>query len=146
VLGREEHWLGKPSATFHGRDVFAPVAAALAMGTPPEQVGAAVQDPIRWEVPAPVCSEDGEQGEILFVDGFGNCVTNFRPPLPVPVSFRAGAHAIEGPASHYAAAAAGAPLVVLGSLGFYEIAVNGGNAARVLGLSQGDPVHLDEAS
>ena len=145
VLGREEHWLGKPSCTFHGRDVFAPVAAALAMGTPPEQVGSAITNPVRWEVPLPACAEAGERGEVLFVDGFGNCVTNFRPPLPVPVTFRAGPHVIEGPATHYGAAAPGAPLVVLGSLGFYEIAVNGGNAAESLGLGQGDLVHLDEA-
>ena len=101
-----------------------------------------MSDPVRWEVPAPTCTDQGERGEVLFIDGFGNCITNFRPPLPTPMTFRVGSHVIEGPSCHYAAAEPGAPVIVLGSLGFYEIAVNAGNAAAALGVSQGDPVEL----
>lgn len=145
VLDRPEHWLDRPGATFHGRDLFAPVAAALASGIPPEQVGTRIDDPVRLEIPAPVETGGEVRGEVLLVDGYGNAVTNLRPadlggPAPLSRTFTAGDARLPGPASHYGAVPAGAPLVVLGSLGFYEIAVNGGSAAASLGLREGDPV------
>jgi S-adenosyl-L-methionine hydrolase (adenosine-forming) len=69
-------FLPDPSATFHGRDVFAPVAAALATGTAPAALGTEVPDMIRLDVPAPSPGPRGIHGQVLYVDGFGNLVTN----------------------------------------------------------------------
>jgi S-adenosylmethionine hydrolase len=142
---RPEFWLPTVSATFHGRDLFAPVAAALAAGTPPEALASPVADPVRWSPPPPVWTATGVTGEVLLVDGYGNAITNLRPvdcgdPPDYRVTFAAGGHAVRGPAPYYAAAPKGSPVVVCGSYGTFEIAVNGGNAAAQLGLAVGTPV------
>jgi S-adenosylmethionine hydrolase len=144
-LDRPEHWLPPPGATFHGRDLFAPVAAMLALGRAPEALGSPVPDPVRLELPRPAPLPDGARGEVLLVDHFGNAVTNLGPddlhrPAPDSVTFRIGERALQGPATHYGAVPQGEPVVVLGSLGFYEIALHGGDAARKLNLRRGFPV------
>lgn len=148
VLDRPEHWLPTPGATFHGRDIFAPIAAALAGGESPEILGSPISDPARLDIPAPAREGSLLRGEILLVDGYGNAVTNLRPadlgnPAPFTRTFRAESTELRGPAPFYAAVAAGAPLVVVGSLGYYEIAINGGHAARELGLQEGSPVTVE---
>ena len=147
-LDRPRYWLPEPSATFHGRDIFAPVAAFLALNRSPEDLGPPVEDPLRLEIPRPSRQGDAARGEVLLVDGFGNAVTNLRPedlgrPEPGGVTFRVGGQALRGPATHYGAAAEGEALVVLGSLGYYEVAVNRGSAAEVLALRRGSAVSAD---
>lgn len=144
-LDRPRYWLQEPGATFHGRDIFAPIAALLALGRAPEDFGSPVNDPARVELPAPVPTAAGVQGEVLLVDGFGNAVTNLRPadldhPEPGSRRFRVEGSVIPGPVTHYGAVAPGEPLVVLGSMGFYEVALNGASAAAALGLRPGSPV------
>ncbi len=137
-----QYWLPQTSATFHGRDVFAPVVAALAQGRTPEEVGTPISDPVRLELPRPARTSQGVFGEVLYVDYFGNAVTNLRPedlgnPAPDSVTFHVGNHTLPGPATHYGAVPSAEPVVVLGSFGFYEIAVNCGSAATVLDLERG---------
>jgi S-adenosyl-L-methionine hydrolase (adenosine-forming) len=144
-LDRPEQWLPQPAATFHGRDIFAPVAALLALGRAPEEVGSPIPDPVRLQIPAPAVIPDALAGEIILVDHFGNAVTNFRPealgnPGPYALTFVVGDRLIRGPATHYGAVGAGELLVIPGSLGYYEIAINRGNAASALGLHRGSPV------
>lgn len=136
--------LPQRSATFHGRDLFAPVAAALALGTSPDRLGVRIPDPAPLHIPVPTAIGDEVVGEALLVDGYGNVITNIKPEhLPAPTArFHAGDAVLTGPASHYAAVPPGEPLVVLGSLGYYEIAVNGGSAAATLGLEAGQPVRV----
>jgi S-adenosylmethionine hydrolase len=144
-LDRVDLWLPAPSATFHGRDIFAPVAAALAQGRAPEEAGTPLADPVRLELPSAERTPEGVQGEVLLIDHFGNAVTSLTPadlgfPEPEACRFHAGEHVLRGPATHYGAVALGEPLVLLGSLGYYEVAVNGGSAAERLGLRRGDAV------
>lgn len=144
-LDRPAYWLPHPGATFHGRDIFAPVAARLASGTPPEALGSPVADPVRLELPACAPLPDGAAGEVLLIDRFGNAVTNIRPedagdPPPGAARFEIPGASLAGPATHYGAAPPGEPVVVVDSFGFYEIAVNRGNAAERFGLRPGTPV------
>lgn len=144
-LDRPECWLPRPGATFHGRDVFAPIAALLSLGRAPADVGTPIEDPVRLEVPAPRPLPDGVGGEVLLVDHYGNAVTTLRPsdlgdPPPGSRLFEVAGRALRGPATHYGSVPAGEPLVLLGSLGYYEVAVNGGSAADTLDLQRGDRV------
>jgi hypothetical protein len=126
-----------PSAapTFHGRDVFAPAAAALARGESFESFGSVLASPIVRRTPEPTRRDDGSiEGEVISVDRFGNAITNL-------IALRAGSirvGATEVPlARTYAAVDRGAFVAVVGSTGFIEIAMRDGSAADRLGLSRG---------
>lgn len=134
-----------PSATFQGRDIFAPVAAHLANGVPLSQLGNPI-DPaalIRLPVPPLIATEQGLEGSIQYIDHFGNAVTTLpagrlgdgpwhlvwnQTPLPSAIT--------------YNDVAPGAPLALVGSHGFLEMAVNQGSAKTSLGARVGDPVWL----
>ena len=144
-LDRAELWLPERSATFHGRDVFAPVAALLAGGTLPSLCGSPISDPTRLMLPLPQRTEGGLQGEILLVDHYGNAVTNIRPQdvrADATPHFWIGERDLGAPASHYGAVRPGQPLVVLGSMGYYEVALNGGSAAREFSLQGGQLIDV----
>lgn len=137
------------SATFHGRDIFAPVAAHLASGTAPSRTGALVGDPARLASGQPV--RTGKRfwtGEVLHVDRFGNLITNlsvagFPQLLERGFIVKIGLAALEGLAPSYSAGAPGEPLVLIGSSGNLEIAVNQQRADRKLGVGLGSPVELE---
>lgn len=144
-LAAAEHRLPQVSSTFHGRDLFAPAAAALAAGVPPADLGPRVTDPVRLELPSPTVAGDELLGEVLWVDRFGNLITNLSPAdLNEPASgqrrFRLGATEVLGPVSTYSAVAPGELCVVLSSFGTYEIAVRDGNASVRLGAARGQSV------
>lgn len=124
--------------TFHGRDVFAPAAAALALGAALDALGAAHPEPVVRRTPEPHRLDDGAvSGEVIAVDRFGNAVTNF-------VGARGGTVTVNGAAlvvqRTYASAAPGAVVAVCGSTGLIEIAVREGSAAEQLGLGRGSRV------
>jgi S-adenosylmethionine hydrolase len=131
------------STTFHGRDVFAPAAAALARGDPIDSLGAEVDSPIILRTPEPIRRLDGAlEGEVIIVDHFGNAVTNL-------ISLRGGVIEV-GPTMvpvrrTYADARIGEPVAVVGSTGFIEIAIRDGDAARTLQLSRGTRAVLHTA-
>src|SRR5262245_56445040 len=75
-LAEPRYWRPRVSPTFHGRDILAPVAAHLSLGLDPRLLGPPCADWVRLEFPRPVVSEDGLAGEVVFVDDFGNLVTN----------------------------------------------------------------------
>jgi len=134
------------SATFHGRDIFAPTAAHLALGVPFARVGPRVADPLCPPLPRPALEAGpAVRGQVMWVDRFGNLITNVdaaalaalgapasgglrvglrgRPPVPV--------------VSHYGAVAPGAVGAVLGSSGHLEVFANRGSAAALLGARPG---------
>jgi S-adenosylmethionine hydrolase len=128
------------SATFHGRDVFAPAAAALARGTPIDALGEASTSPIVRRTPEPVRRDDGSIGGVVIsVDRFGNAVTNL-------LSWRGGVVETNGRrlslVRTYADVAPGDATALVGSSGLVEIAVRNGSAAATLGLKRGDVVVL----
>ena len=154
VLARHitaEHYFPNPvSSTFHGRDVFAPVAAWLAKSFQTEAFGEEITDYVRFTLPRAKASGAALKGVVLRVDAFGNLVTNFTAEdLPQAMStdgkirLHVGGKQIEKLAQTFAEGAAGEPLAVVGSSGLLEIAVNKGHAARALGVNRGAEVLLE---
>ncbi|HEX6070344.1 MAG TPA: SAM-dependent chlorinase/fluorinase [Longimicrobiaceae bacterium] len=146
----EERWFRHPmSTTFHGRDVFAPVGAALAMGTSPESLGPGIADMVRLAPLRPEAEVDGTlRGRVLQVDRFGNCITSFTAQdlgarAEGGFRLRAGTGEIRELRRHFAGARPGAPFAIWGSSGFLEVAVDGGSAAAVLGLGTGHEVRVE---
>jgi S-adenosylmethionine hydrolase len=128
------------SPTFHGRDVFAPAAAALTRGSTLDALGAMRASPIVRRTPEPVRRDDGSiEGVVITVDRFGNAVTNM-------LSWRGGVVEANGHrlplVRTYADVASGDALALVGSSGLVEIAVRNGSAATTLGLARGDAVVL----
>jgi len=126
--------------TFHGRDVFAPAAARLALGASLESLGDVAESPVIRRTPEATRREDGAvQGEVITVDRFGNAVTNL-------LAMRGGQVQVNGLTlalrRTYADAAEGEPLALVGSSGLVEIAVRDGSAAEKLGLRRGSGVVL----
>ena len=136
------------SQTFHGRDVFAPVAAHLAKGTLPPRVGPLVQDALQLRIAAPERTNKRTwTGAVLKVDRFGNLITNFRVSEferieEHPFELVIGFEKLQSLKSSYAESSFGEPFVIEGSSGYLEVAVNQGNAARQLGCAAGAPVEL----
>jgi S-adenosylmethionine hydrolase len=128
------------SATFHGRDVFAPAAARLAHGADVDALGDAVSDPVILRTPEPHRAPDGTlAGVVIAIDRFGNAITNL-------VSTRGGRVAVANRAfplrRTYADMADGEPGAVIGSTGLIEIVVRNGRAADMLRLVRGSEVTL----
>ena len=127
------------SATFHGRDVFAPAAAALARGASVDALGSRRRTD-RARTPEPTRRPDGAiEGEVIVVDRFGNAVTNLIGRRGGALEI--GAHKVMLHGT-YAEGTPGEAIGVIGSTGFIEIAVRDGNAATSLGLSRGARVVL----
>jgi S-adenosylmethionine hydrolase len=134
------------SATFHGRDVFAPVAAHLAAGLDVAEVGPPVDDPVRLALPPATPLAPGElTGEVIHIDRFGNLVTNLvTGPLGGAVR-RARVRGVEvaGPvARSYAERGEGASRLITGTTGLLEVSVRGGSASLRLAARRGDPVEV----
>jgi S-adenosylmethionine hydrolase len=128
------------SATFHGRDVFAPAAAQLALGTPLESLGGVAPAPPIRRTPEATRRADGAvQGEVITVDRFGNAVTNLLALRGGEVQVGELTLALR---RTYADAPIGEPLALVGSSGLVEIAVRDGSAADRLGVRKGTRVVL----
>jgi S-adenosylmethionine hydrolase len=136
------------SQTFHGRDIFAPVAAHLAKGVQAEAFGSRIGDYRQLAFSKPSCtSEDTWMGTVLKIDRFGNVITNFHSanwvrPGATPFEIRTGSHSISRIASSYAEMPPDEPCLIAGSAEFLEISVNQGSAARAIGVRSGDPLQL----
>ena len=137
-----------PSETFHGRDIMAPVAAHLAAGVPLEEMGEPVDEisMLRWAMP--IVDDQGVQGWTVHIDRFGNCISNIPKSLfEKPRSDRTfkcyvGGEVLERIHPTYATVPEGDPLMLFGSSGYLEIAVNGGNAAELLSIRKGDTINI----
>lgn len=139
-------FLPRVSSTFHGRDKFAPVAAHLACGLDPRELGPEVQEIKPLPMPRPRELAPGRlAGEVIHVDRFGNVVTNVGELYAARgVSLaRLGGHEVRGPVCRaYADREEGAALLIFGSSGFLEVSVRGGDAAREMGVKTGDLVEV----
>jgi len=134
-------WLHPVSSTFHGRDVFAPVAAHLARGGSWDEVGPKAPGVRRLPLPEPTVGPDGLTGEVLAFDRFGNAITSLRSAHLPPAPCRVRAAGREIPVHEaYGHVRAGQPLALVGSSGRLELAVREGDARRALGLTRGSPV------
>jgi S-adenosyl-L-methionine hydrolase (adenosine-forming) len=128
------------SPTFHGRDIFAPVAAMLARGEKPETFGPRLR-PADLGFGSPTRTEDGIEAIVVYVDKFGNAILNMRSLPP----FRPRLKGVWlRQARTYGESKRIEPLIIIGSHGFAEIAVNKGNAAEAFGLKAGDRITLED--
>ena len=161
-LTQEKHFRMPLSRTFHGRDLFAPVAAALAGGESGESLGRRISDPVRLAVPRPALATAGAApgvmpnpsrliGVIMYIDYFGNALTNLDegaigssfPGIPAAqLDVHAGGRVIRGLARSYGDAPVGTVVAVIGSSGRLEVAQVGGAADSRLGLGVGDEVSI----
>jgi S-adenosyl-L-methionine hydrolase (adenosine-forming) len=143
-----ERYFRKPtSSTFHGRDVFAPVAAALSKGVRPEMFGSRIIDEVRLpKSVAPEVKRNGDvEGRVIHIDRFGNCITNItREAFQKDSALVVGRRTIWEFREFYDGARKG-PFGIWGSAGFLEISVNGGSAAKLLKVRRGAKVHLTPA-
>ncbi len=144
----EKYFRPSPSTTFHGRDIFAPVAAWLSKGIKPAALGAAITDPVRLETSLkPLPRRDGKiEARIIHIDRFGNCITNLTRDLfaskkqPILLIKR---KRITTFLDSYSSAPPNIPFAIWGSAGFLEISLNAHSAAQNLGLKRGDPIILN---
>jgi len=148
----EHYYLQPVSKTFHGRDVFAPVAAWLAKGSQASAMGEEITDHKKFAMPKPKAADGVSKGVVLRVDGFGNIITNFRPEdLPAvaietgTVQFTVGNHSVNKLLDTFAKGVPGEPFAYIGSNGFVEIGINRGNASKSLGIGRGMQVTLATA-
>ncbi len=148
AITAEKYFLQPVSQTFHGRDVFAPVGAHLARGTPPARFGKRIEDYLRLEFDRPV--RTGKRfwtGSVLKIDRFGNMITNLRleefPAVETrPFELAVGTRVIRRLARAYADGQPGEVFLIEGSSGFLEVAANQASAAKTLGCATGAPVEL----
>lgn len=149
LLDKPDFWYNRdPSSTFHGRDIFASVAAHLATGKSLEEVGTPTSNIMRLRWATPFADEKGLQGWIVQIDHYGNCITNIsRTVYQAHDRHRSpkcyvGTSILEGLSKTYDEATAGEPMLLFGSSGFLEVAINRGNAARLLSIRKGDPINI----
>ena len=135
-------WREPVSATFHGRDIFAPVAAHLSLGVPLSDFGEAVDSLAVFPVPVPHREADGNlRGAILHIDSFGNLISNIKEndlPGDASISVAAGGEVIHGLSPTYGAGRG--LMALIGSSGRLEIALREGSAAARLGAEIGDEI------
>lgn len=128
------------SATFHGRDVFAPAAAHVAAGVPLVELGTAVSDPVLLREAEPVCTATDVRGAVVHVDRFGNLVTNIPAAAISSGSVAVGTVAGIAVVATYADVRIGECAGLVGSRGRLEVSVRDGSAALVLGAGIGTAV------
>jgi len=147
-----EHYFHQPvSNTFHGRDVFAPVAAYLSKGVDAAKFGEEITDFVRFAAPRPKAIAANQwKGIVLKTDKFGNLITNIMPK-DIPQIFDGSSSAFKitvGKAevtklcSSYAEGTQGELFAILGSAGFLEISSNKGAASRLVGADKGSEVAI----
>jgi S-adenosylmethionine hydrolase len=144
-LDHPEYWLPEISNVFHGRDIFAPVAAYLASGVPLSSVGTLISDPVRLDIPKPVHTMQGWQGQVIHIDHFGNLSTNIRTShlkgsKEVVIHIRE--ENITGLVSTFGERPSGTLVALLDSSGSLAISVVNGSAAQFLHASVGDKLEV----
>jgi S-adenosyl-L-methionine hydrolase (adenosine-forming) len=147
-LNRPAYWLPRVSNTFHGRDIFAPVAAHLSLGVPLETLGDPIDDWVRLSgCAAAFRSGDEIAGRVVHIDRFGNIVTNIGEEMlagmdRARIVVHIGGKVVRGVKTTYADAARGELIALISSAWQVEVAMREGSAAQTLGIRLGDEVVL----
>ncbi len=153
VIENASYILPQVSNTFHGRDIFSPVAAHLSLGVALSEFGTPIQDLVRFPVPTVQTTDNTLTGQIIKIDSFGNLITNISEDMltsfllssvtdaaSVDFEIRVGDTVLTKLNSFYAESDHGKPLAIIGSFGLLEIAINLGNAETVLGMKRDDRI------
>ena len=147
-LTNKKLWLDDVSETFHGRDIFAPVAAHLAKGVPLSDLGKPLGQLSTYRWATPISDKDGIQGWIVHIDGYGNLISNITKGMVQkagdPENFRVyvGNTILNGLVTTFGSVPEGEPAAYIGSSGMLEIAINKGNAREMLGVEKGAQLSL----
>ncbi|MFW6138464.1 MAG: SAM hydrolase/SAM-dependent halogenase family protein [Spirochaetota bacterium] len=134
-----------PSCTFHGRDLFAPAAGYILGGFGPEEIAGEKQDMVMLEIPSPVRSRQKLFGKVIYIDRFGNLITNVPAGMVDPraeIYLKTGTR-VQGAGKlkqTYSQVREGWALALIGSRGYLEIAVNGASAREHFGADYGDDI------
>jgi S-adenosylmethionine hydrolase len=135
---------GPISRTFHGRDIFAPVAAHLARGTPLESVGPRLVDFVKLSIAVPHVQDGALRGTVLRIDKFGNLITNLRPTdLGQKFSLTVGGLSITKLCGSFSEAKPGELFAIEGSSGRVEVALNQSSAAERLKVGRGAEIKVE---
>ena len=145
AITKPEFWRSPVSPTFHGRDIFAPVAARLSLGFPPIDFGEAITSVTVLPLLHPYQASDGLLvGHILHIDSFGNLITNIRsddlPQTEGAITVEVGNQLISGLSRTYAEGEG--LLALIGSSGYLEVAFKGGSAYALLAAGVGSEVRI----
>jgi S-adenosylmethionine hydrolase len=156
LLDNRSLFLPNTSASFHGRDIFAPVAARLAGGADMAQLGSLATSYEKLEWCLPIVERHKIQGKVVYIDHFGNAITNIvaskyldslvlssRNCNSTNLKITLAPEKVIPFVSHYNAVKPNTPLALIGSHGFLEIALNGGSAAILLKLQPGSMVQVE---
>ena len=144
AITNQDFWHKPVSGTFHGRDVFAPVAAHLSLGTPVHKFGDSLSHVYALHIPRPYNNDQGDLiGRVLHTDNFGNLITNIKSSdLPAEkITVAIGKQRIQGISQFYAETEDMA--AIIGSSGYLEISLKNGNAADFLGVKTGNEIKLE---
>lgn len=146
ALTNANYWLTpSPSKTFHGRDIFAPVGAAIATGIPLEALGSAIapESLVQFPLPQPQIAQQGIVGTIQYIDRFGNLISNIPATTVADRAWwvRVGDRQIPSSLT-YSDRPLGELVALIGSHNWVEVAINGGNATATLGLKVQDPIEI----
>jgi len=134
-------FLNRISSTFHGRDIMAPVAAAVAKGLAEEKIGPVFTGYRKFPFPRPEKTGNRVLGQIIAIDHFGNAIANIAwQHINAKTIFTVSDHLIKGLKLTYASVTGGSEMALIGSSGFLEFSVRNGNFARTFGVSIGAPV------
>lgn len=143
------YFLDSISHTFHGRDIFAPIAGHLAKGLPIEELGKKIDicQIKRISIPKPVITDQTIEGTIMMIDRFGNLITNIdkkilQTILNKSVRIYIGNKTIEGISENYSSVEFQKPLAIIGSKGYLEISINCGSAKNYFQAQMGDHVRI----
>jgi S-adenosylmethionine hydrolase len=149
-LDQSSFWLPDVSRVFHGRDIFAPVAANLANGIPLEKMGTLIRDPVRLEIPYPDPTQGGGwRGQVIEIDTFGNISTNIDKDLLTPLGdlrVQVAGRQIDGLVGTFGDRPPGTLIALYGTTRDLIIAIVNGDAAHALKISIGDAVEVYPAS
>jgi S-adenosylmethionine hydrolase len=149
ILTSQKFFLSEISSTFHGRDIFAPVAAYLSMGVKPESFGPSIKSWHEIPYPDPAMKQGRLTGEIVHVDAFGNLISNIDRKSLLQFSkgrslvAKIGKRTIRGLTKGYWEGRKDELMALVGSGGFLEISVREGNAQKALKIKKGDPIIVD---
>ena len=145
AITKPQFWRLPVSPTFHGRDVFAPVAARLSLGFPPADFGEAITSVVVLPLPHPYQAPDGSLvGHILHIDSFGNLITDIKsddlPQTKQAITIKVGNQLISGLSRTYAEGRG--LLALIGSSGYLEVSLKEGSAYAYLNAEVGDEVRI----
>lgn len=147
-LTNKDFWMSDQSNTFHGRDIFAPVAAHLSNGIPFHQLGEELKELVTYRWAKPIADKDGIQGWILHIDRFGNLISNIPQEMIDKVigekrmKIYVGNTILDHFEESYGFVEDGEPVAYIGSSGMLEVAISKGNASEMLSVRKGAQISI----